>query len=94
VSEHVEPGDPRYDGHRVETIWALTAIDSSDDREGVVHISTYIAVRHHLMVGPAIGSDERRADHLRDAARELSSYSRVPIRLRRFTLAETEEFYP
>ena len=49
--DHVAPTDPRYDGHRIERLWAVTGVDPADDQEGVLHVDARAGLRGDELVG-------------------------------------------
>lgn len=88
--EHIEPGDPRYEGFRIRELWLLCLVDVDDNQEGIAGVTRDAAVRHSLSVGPAMASDERRAAHLRDYGRELAARGE-PVALKHFRLVTMEK---
>jgi len=87
--EHIEPGDPRYDGFRIRELWMLTGVDPADNQEGVIGITREVAIRHSIDIGPALASDERRAHHLREYGRELAARG-TSVTLKRFVVEDVE----
>jgi hypothetical protein len=87
--DHVPPGDPRYDGFRIREIWALTGVDPSDNQEGLIGVPLEAAIRHSLDPGPALGSDERRAQHLREYGREVAARG-LSVTLKKFSIEDVE----
>lgn len=72
-AKHIEPGDPRYDGFRIEQLWVLCMVDPADNQEGAVWIEVDAARRHNLAPGAAFASDQRRREHLEAYAEELAA---------------------
>ena len=89
--DHVSPDDPRYDGHRIERLWAVTGVDPADDQEGVLHVDARAALTFGLDAGVALGTDERRAAHLREFGQWVAEGNPgVEIRIREFELVAEE----
>lgn len=85
---HLDPpqaGDPRYDGFRIEALWAWTTVDPQDDQEGIITIAG--AGGAPL---PLIASDRVRVDEFRLYAQVIAGQLGQPVSLRRFIPADPD----
>jgi len=81
---HVPPGDPRYDGFRVENIWLFTVIDKDDDQEGIA------SFRARGVQWPLIASDPTRRDDYMKIAKQIAAESETEVIVSRMSV-RTEE---
>lgn len=70
--DRIEPGDPRYDGFRVEKLWAALAVDPTDNQEGIIDGPDGT---------PALATDERRLEDLRLWAQHFATTYGVTVRI-------------
>lgn len=77
------PSDPRYDGFRITTLWAWTAVDPADDQEGIVGLPQPAGGAL-----PMIASDRVALDRLRPLAELIANVNRTTLYLRRFGAGE------
>lgn len=64
----IEPGDPRYDGFRIQELWLVVAVDV-DDQEGIVQFPTeegYV---------PLFAADPRRLEQIIEAAHKMHQHT-------------------
>lgn len=80
-ADHPMAGDPSYDGFRITSVWAWTAVDPADDQEGILPMPNGL---------PMIASDRVRLDDLRGLAGAMATALGMTVRLRRFVATTTE----
>lgn len=90
VDEHIDPDDPRYDGFRMTDCWLATMV-GDDNQEGVLYVTPALAAMHHMSVGPAWASDERRLSHLRAFADYVHKQFDVEVHIRHFVPAPDDQ---
>lgn len=86
--EAIYEDDPRYDGFRINELYAFTSVEDGTDQEGIIS-----AVTSDGKSMPLIGADLRRVESLRSGVESFVKEHNVKVKLVKFSVREEIEIF-